>query len=96
MTKEEIQLLFDQLKNGEIDKLDVSKQDFMDNELMLGLRKVNGINIEEFESKYDISLFDAYPVKPLINSKDLIVKKGYIFINPRKLYIMNEILLKLI
>lgn len=29
MTKEEIQLLFDQLKNGEIDKLDVCKQDFM-------------------------------------------------------------------
>lgn len=29
MNKEEIQLLFDQLKNGEIDKLDVTKQDFM-------------------------------------------------------------------
>lgn len=74
----------------------LSKQDFMDNELMLGLRKINGINIEEFENKYNVSLFDPYPIKPLLNSKDLIIKNGYIFINPRKLYIMNEILLKLI
>ena len=29
MKKEEIQQLFDQLKNGDIDQLDVSKQDFM-------------------------------------------------------------------
>lgn len=29
MNKEEIQSLFDQLKNGDIDKLDVKKQDFM-------------------------------------------------------------------
>ncbi|OCA89793.1 hypothetical protein F7984_05920 [Pradoshia sp. D12] len=29
MNKEEIQSIFDQLKNGEIDKLEVAKQDFM-------------------------------------------------------------------
>ena len=32
----------------------------------------------------------------LLKKKDLKCKKGYIFINPDKLYIMNEILLKLV
>ena len=74
----------------------LSKQDFMDNELMLGLRKIQGINIQEFNKKYDINIEDVYPINTLVKNKDLIHKKGYIFINPRKLYLMNEILLKLI
>ena len=31
-----------------------------------------------------------------IYNKDLIYKNGYLFINPEKIYVMNEILLKLI
>jgi len=68
----------------------------MENELMLGLRKINGINLEEFYDKYEVNIQDAFPVKPLLKNKDLMYKNGYIFINPDKLYIMNEILLKLI
>lgn len=74
----------------------LSKKDFMDNELMLGLRKIKGINVAEFKKKYDINIEEAYPIKILVKNKDLIYKNGYIFINPRKLYLMNEILLKLI
>ena len=84
--------------NEEIDRNQtiLSKQDFMDNELMLGLRKIEGINISSFNKKYDVVLEEAYPIKPLIKNKELIIKNGYIFINPSKLYLMNEILLKLI
>ena len=39
MNKEEIQSLFDQLKNGEIDKLDVSKENFMDFRFVLVQRQ---------------------------------------------------------
>ena len=39
---------------------------------------------------------DVFPIKPLIKNKDLIYKNGYVYINPDKLYIMNELLLKLI
>lgn len=74
----------------------LSKKDFMDNEIMLNLRKTQGINIKEFNTKYNTDLEEDYPIKPLLKNKDLILKKGYIFINPRKLYLMNEILLKLI
>ena len=39
---------------------------------------------------------DVFDIKPLLKTKDLIYKNGNIFVNPSKLYVMNEILLKLI
>lgn len=80
----------------------VSKQEIVgikekqENELMLGLRKIKGISLTEFFNKYEVNMQDVFPIKPLIKNKDLIYKDGYIYINPEKLYIMNEILLKLI
>ena len=68
----------------------------MDNELMLGFRKMVGININEFYNKYNINIEDAYPIKPLLKNKDLILKDNNLIINPKKIYIMNEILIKLI
>lgn len=74
----------------------LSKQQIMENEIMLGFRKTQGINISDFFNKFEVNIQDVFPIKPLLKSKDLIYKNGYIFINPDKLYIMNEILLKLI
>lgn len=79
-------------KNKEI----LTKTDILDNEIMLGFRKVKGIHLETFEKKYQISLKEAYAIEPLLKNKELIEKDGYIFINPDKIYIMNEILIKLI
>ena len=67
-----------------------------ENELMLGLRKIHGINLTDFFNKYEVNMQEFFPIKPLIKNIDLIYKDGYIYINPEKLYIMNEILLKLI
>ena len=72
----------------------LSKQQIMENELMLGLRKTKGINLNEFFNKYDINLQDVFDIKPLLKTKYLIYKNGNIFVNPSKLYVMNEILLK--
>lgn len=74
----------------------ISKQEQMENEVMLGLRKIEGINLQNFFNKYEINLQEVFPVKPLIKSKDLIYNNGYIYINPERIYVMNEILLKLI
>lgn len=74
----------------------VSPQEMMDNEVMLGLRKTEGINLQDFFDKYEVNIQDVYPVKPLIRNGELIYKDGYIFINPKYIYVMNEILLKLI
>lgn len=74
----------------------MSKVDNMENELILGLRKLEGINLEKFFAKYEENMQNIFPIKPLVKSGDLIYKNGNIYINPQKLYIMNEILLKLI
>lgn len=74
----------------------VGYREKQDNELMLGLRKIKGISLKDFFEKYEINMQDVFPIKPLLKNKDLIYKDGFIFINPDKLYIMNEILLKLI
>lgn len=74
----------------------LSKQEIMENELMLGFRLIEGINIEEFYHKFKVNIQDTFPVKPLLRNKELIYKNNHIFINPNLLYIMNEILLKLI
>lgn len=74
----------------------LTKQDVMDNHLMLGFRLTKGINILEFNNLYGVNMENIYPIKPLVRNNDLIIKKGNIFINPDKLYIMNEILIKMI
>lgn len=74
----------------------LSLDDKMYDEIMLGFRKIKGINLDDFYKKYGISLMEKYDVSELIKSKELIVKNGYIFINPKYLYMMNEILIKII
>ena len=74
----------------------MSKVDNMENELILGLRKLEGISLEKFFDKFEENVQNIFPIKPLVKSGDLIYKDGYIYINPKKLYVMNEILLKLI
>ena len=63
---------------------------------MLGLRKLEGINVDDFFNKYNVNIQDAYPVQELINKGELIYKNGYLFVNPNMIYVMNEILVKLI
>lgn len=74
----------------------VGEKEKMDYEIMLGLRKLEGINLTKFKEKYNIELEDAYDIKPLLKSKELIKKKDYIYINPIYIYVSNEILLKII
>jgi len=74
----------------------LSKQDIMDNELVVGLRKLKGINIIEFEKKYNVKIEDVYPIHAMIKHGYLKIKKDYLFIPAESIYIMNEILLKMI
>ncbi len=84
------------LGNYVLEKEILGLKEKMDYEIMLGLRKLKGINILEFKNKYNKDIEEVYNLKQLLKNKDLIKKKGYIFINPQKIYIMNEILIKII
>lgn len=74
----------------------ISKESKMEYEVMLGLRKMQGINVKDFYQKYNVNIQDVFPIKPLLKSKELIYKDDYIFINPKYIYVMNEILVKLV
>ncbi len=74
----------------------VKGQEKMNYEIMLGLRLLDGINLDAFQTKYGRSLTEAYDLTKVLKMKDLIIKKGYIYLNPGKIYVMNEILLKII
>ena len=74
----------------------LGEKEVMDYEIMLGFRKLDGINIVDFKNKYGKDIEEVYNIKPLLKSKELIKKKGYIYINPIYIYVMNEILLKII
>ena len=85
-------LLGDYVEDREI----IGEKENMDYEIMLGLRKLDGINVNDFKKKFGKNLEDVYNIKPLLKSKELIKKKDNIFINPSYIYVMNEILLKII
>ncbi len=74
----------------------ISKKEDMENELMLGLRRLKGINIKNFYQKFNINIQEVFDFNELVKNKDIIYKNGYIFIPEDKLYIMNEILIKLL
>lgn len=74
----------------------LSQEDKMYDEIMLGLRKLKGINLEEFKRKYNIDFTEKYNINELLKNKELIIKNGYLYINPKYIYTMNEILIKII
>ena len=63
---------------------------------MLGFRLLKGLNLQEFYDKYEVNIQEVYDLKPLLKDKELIYKDGYLFINPEFIYVMNEILIKII
>ena len=66
----------------------------IENEFILGLRKVNGINICDFNKKYG-NIFNSV-VNKLIKEGKLINDGENIFINPEYIYVSNSILVDFI
>lgn len=66
------------------------------NEFILGLRKIDGINIIEFQKKYQKDITKLYNVKKLIEEGKLILKANHLYIAPKYFYLSNEILLEFI
>ena len=74
----------------------VSNDDKMTYEMILGLRKIEGVNKKEFKNKFGVKIEDKFDIIDLINKKLLIDKDGYIYIPKDKLYVSNMILLNFI
>lgn len=84
------------LNNNYIDEeIYEDKEVQIENEIMLGLRKLEGINLDTFKKKYGILLEEQYDIKDLLKDKYLVKEDNYLKINKEYIYISNEILLKI-
>lgn len=70
----------------------ISNREEMENEIMLGLRKLNGISISAFKKKFDKDIFEEFNIKYAIDKGLLIQDDDAVFIPEDKIYIMNEII----
>ena len=68
----------------------------IENEIMLGLRKFSGINLNKFKEKYKIDLEEKYNIESLLKEKYLIKEGNNIKINKEYMYISNEIIIKIL
>ena len=68
----------------------------MDNELMLGLRKLEGISCLDFFKKYEVNVQEVYNLKDLLSNEELLYENDRLYINPKYIYVMNEILIKIL
>lgn len=74
----------------------LKKEDKMKYEMILGLRKKEGINKIDFYNKYNIDVYDAFNIKKLIILGYLKDEKNRIFINENYVYLSNEILINFV
>lgn len=78
--------------NYRFNELVLSKREDMENEVILGLRKLEGINIVDFFNKYKINIQEEFNITPLLKNSLLKIKDNNIYIPEEKIYIMNTIL----
>lgn len=85
------------LKENYIKEEDIiTKEINMENEMILGLRKVKGVKKEDFFNKYNIQLEKKFDIINMINKNLLEDVEGYIRIPKEKLYLSNSILVNFI
>lgn len=68
----------------------------MENEIMLGLRKLDGIDLDRFKEKFNVSLEDIYNIDNLISEGYLVKEDNYIKIDKKYMYISNEIIVRIL
>ena len=78
------------------DQIYENKEIRISNSLILGLRKVSGINIDKFNKEYKINILDLYNIKDLIKEEKLLINNNRLYINPKYFYLSNDILLNFI
>ena len=68
----------------------------MEYEVILNLRKSNGIDLDKFKDKYSIDLINVFNYNDLIVMNLLRIENNHIYIPEDKWYISNSIIVELI
>lgn len=78
----------------EFHKLSLNEE--IENELILGFRKIKGISLDSFYHKYHRNLIDYEIIQKLLKEGNLVIEGGNIKIKEQYIYISNQILCQLI
>ena len=78
------------------DKHTLSLDEVISNEFILGFRLIDGIKKEDFYLKYHKNILENEMVKKLLNERKLLQNNEYIYINPKYIYVSNDILINFI
>ena len=70
----------------------LSLKDKMTYFMILGLRKIERINIKEFNKLFNKDIYEVYDIKYLLAKEYLLLKEDKLYINPKYLYVSNIIL----
>ena len=85
------------LDNNYIDEENYEDIDIrIENEIMLGLRKIDGIDLDNFKNKYNKCLEEIYDINDLVEEGYLVKENNKLKINKEYIYISNEILLRIL
>lgn len=66
------------------------------NGIILGLRKIKGIDIDRFNERYNTDILNLYNIKELISDGKLVVDEGYLRLDEEYFYTQNDILINFI
>ena len=79
-----------------LDREIINKNIDMENEMILGLRKIQGVSKEVFNNKFSCNIEEVFDIGDLLKNKLLIDNGKYIYIPKDRLYVENSILVKFI
>ena len=74
----------------------ISEDDRLKYELILGFRKLNGINKKKFEEKFNKSIYEVPNINELLSNGMLVEDEDNIFISDEWIYKSNEILMRFV
>lgn len=78
------------------EKETLSIDDKIEYEVILNLRKKEGINLDKFKKRYKKELHEIYNYKELLKKNLLILNNNHLSIPEDKWYISNEIIVELL
>lgn len=79
-----------------LDKEYQTRQLKIENEMILGLRKITGVSQTDFFSKYGCHIMEVFDIISLIDRKLIMCNEEYVFIPKDKLYVQNQVLINFI
>jgi len=74
----------------------LSFNNILENEFILGLRKITGIDVIRFKEKYKMDIKEVKNVSNLIDNGQLILENNHLYIHPNYWYLANDILINFI